>query len=334
MEEIEEKKEISFKKLYFSKLRPILEILESDRKDIVKAKILGTLFIICGILVFTLLGYLDMIKSLEAGFFIIFCFGLPAGYFYFKGSREEMSYKSEYKSKIISAMVKNIGEDLVYTQYAFVSREKFLASNIFRYWVDRYNGDDYIFGTVGKTKIEFSEIHAEYKIEKDDGNGRKRDEWHDIFKGLFFVADFNKEFSACTVVLPDYAQKRFGRFGQTLQELGNQMAGSELVKLENKDFENYFAVYSYNQIEARYVLTPLVMEKLVKLREKLNREIYLSFNNSTMYLCVSFQEELYEPSIWNTLLDLAPVERYYEIIKVMVELVDELNLNTRIWSKE
>lgn len=72
MEEIEGKKEISFKKLYFSKLRPILEILESDRKDIMKAKIFGTLFIICGIFVFTLLGYLDMIKSLEAVFLLFF----------------------------------------------------------------------------------------------------------------------------------------------------------------------------------------------------------------------------------------------------------------------
>ena len=331
---MEENKKISFKKLYFSKLRPMLEILEGDRKDIIKNKFFGTLCICAGAAVVLILAYMDMIKSLAALMFIFFSFGIPALYLFYKSSKELALYKSEYKSKIISALVKNIGDNLLYTQYAFVSRERFLASNIFRYWIDRYNGDDYIFGNVGKTKIEFSEIHAEYKIEKDNGNGRKSEEWHDIFKGIFFVADFNKEFSACTVVFPDFAERRFGKFGQTLQSLGNQMTGSELVKLENTEFEKYFAVFSYNQIEARYVLTPLVMEKLVEFRKKINREIYLSFNNSTMYLGVSFQEKLFEPSLWKTLLDLEPIENYYDIIKTIVELVNELDLNTRIWTKE
>ena len=69
----------------------------------------------------------------------------------------------------------------------------------------RYTGDDYVKGKIGDTYIEFSEIHSEYKTQNN-----KQTTWHIIFKGLFFIANFNKNFKSETLVLPDVAQKAFG----------------------------------------------------------------------------------------------------------------------------
>lgn len=51
---------------------------------------------------------------------------------------------------------------------------------------------------VGSTSIEFSQVHAEYKTETthrdDDGHETTDEHWHTIFQGIFFIADFNKDF--------------------------------------------------------------------------------------------------------------------------------------------
>jgi hypothetical protein len=50
----------------------------------------------------------------------------------------------------------------------------------------------------------------------------------------------------------------------------------EKVKLESIDFENRFIVYSNDQVEARYILTPSFMERLVKLEKMMGDEISFS----------------------------------------------------------
>lgn len=55
-----------------------------------------------------------------------------------------------------------------------------------------YNGKDFVGGKVVDTDIAFSEVHAEYKTETIDMKGRKRTNWHTIFKGVLFVAKFPK----------------------------------------------------------------------------------------------------------------------------------------------
>ena len=61
-------------------------------------------------------------------------------------------------------------------------------------------------------------------------------------KGFFFIADFQKDFQGHTTILRNSLFK--------LSSSGSR------VKLENPDFEKTFDVYSTDQIEARYLLSP------------------------------------------------------------------------------
>ena len=60
---------------------------------------------------------------------------------------------------------------------------------------------DVNYGKIGSTQVEFSEIHAEYKTEYRDSKGRRRVNWHTIFKGLLFSVDFNKHFNVLSKIL-------------------------------------------------------------------------------------------------------------------------------------
>ncbi len=52
---------------------------------------------------------------------------------------------------------------------------------------------------IGYTAVEFSQVHAQYKTESSrtdsDGHTETDEHWHTIFKGIFFIADFNKHFN-------------------------------------------------------------------------------------------------------------------------------------------
>jgi hypothetical protein len=176
-------------------------------------------------------------------------------------------------------------------------------------------------------------VHAEYRSTSTDSKGNTHTEWHTIFKGLLFVGDFNKNFQRTTVVLPDYAEKLLGRWGQKLQGL-TFLSDLKLVKLEDPQFEHEFVVYSQDQVEARYILSTSLMERIVEFKTRTRKDISLSFVGSKVFVAVPHAEDMFEPRLFRTLLDFEAIRQYFEDLNVGVEVVEDLNLNTRIWSKE
>ncbi|MFZ1946750.1 MAG: DUF3137 domain-containing protein [bacterium] len=236
-----------------------------------------------------------------------------------------------FKTRVITRIVAFIDPGLEYWARGHIEPWQFTSSRIFQRAPDRFRGDDHVKGRLGDTRIEFSEIHAEYKTETHGRSGRRRN-WHTIFKGLFFVADFNKQFYGRTVVLPDTAEKVFGGAGSFLQSL-NRGRG-ELVKLEDPEFEKYFVVYGDDQIESRYILSTSLMERIVNFRKKTGRPVHLSFVGSQVFVAVPYTKALFEPKVFTSIVGFSSAEGYFDDLHLAVGIVDDLNLNTRIWTKQ
>jgi hypothetical protein len=62
------------------------------------------------------------------------------------------------------------------------------------------------------------------------------------------------------------------------------------VKLENPGFERIFSVYGDSQQEARYILTPAMMEAMTNNNKQYNRKMYFSFVGSHVYCAISFMQ--------------------------------------------
>jgi hypothetical protein len=161
--------------------------------------------------------------------------------------------------------------------------------------------------------------HFEEEVIYGTNTGRQ------IFKGLFFVADFNKHFRGKTFVLSNDA-------GAKLQAL--HKAKGQSVQLEDPDFKKLFVAYSNDQVEARYILSTTLMERLVNFRRKAKRKIQISFVDSLIYVAIAYDEDLFEPKLFTSMLDLRPLQEYFEIMQLMLGIVDDLNLNQRIWTKQ
>lgn len=237
----------------------------------------------------------------------------------------ELNYKARFKAELIRPIIHFISEDLVYKPQNKISEKDFKKSRLFLQKHSIYDGDDFVVGTIDKTKFHFSELHVQR--ENNDKNRTKST----VFKGLFFIADFNKDFEGSTVLIPNNQLGGFTFF----KKLYGITRREKLVKLEDPKFSKLFTCYSDDDIKARYILSPALMKRILDFKKKYPRnKVYISFVDSRLNIAISFSRNLLEPAYFNTLANFNMIKAYYEDIKFVVDIVDDLNLNTRIWSKK
>lgn len=309
------------KKLYEQELKPQLEGIEKQRKKIKRFFVLAILFA-TGI-------FIAPNFFLRPGWVIVLCI-IAALPFLIIGIIKYTDYRKIFKKEVVTKIINLINPDYEYHPDRHIEGNDFISSEIFKTRYDRLRGDDYIYGIIDKTDFEFSELKAEYKTETTK-DGKRQTEWHTIFQGLFFHADFNKHIEGTTFVLPDRAEKLFGKFGQKFQK---GFGRGDLVKLENPEFEKEFVVYSTGQQEARYILTPTMMEAMVNIKKQIKRKMHFSFTGSRVYCAISFNKTLFEPRVRKSGINYTDIEEMYLLFTLIETIIQEMNLNTRIWTKE
>jgi len=310
----------SFKEFYDAKLLPELKILDKERKQVDRRVLLiGLIAVILIVLTGRIEGNATTYFQILIGLFAFIVISITS-----------RKYRLNFKNNIVLKITAFVDENLVYTPDGFVSREEFTNSGIFQKYCNSFTGEDHFKGKIGKTAIEFSEVVGRHKTTTGTGSKRK-EQYTTIFKGVFFVADFNKNFSGYTLVLPDTAEKMLGKFGQNLQAFSSR---GELIKLEDPEFEKEFCVYSNDQVETRYILSPSLMQRIVEFKRKWNTKVYLSFRDSKVYIAIKMEKNLFETRLFKSIVDYNFIEENIRFLILLTGIVEDLNLNTRIWTKE
>lgn len=308
------------KKFYESELISEIEILEKDRKKIVKkVTIFNIVFItsmILSFLLFEIFLYFTVFLLIGIIFLWIFLY-----------NKTTKNYKSNFKNTVIERIIKFIDKSLNYSPSQYIPESLYMSSKLFLTSPDKYNGDDYVYGKIDKTQMEFSEIHSQYETRDSKGNTT----WHTIFKGIFFVSNFNKNFKGVTVILPDTAQKMFGIVLGNMFQSWNKLRG-ELMKMDDPEFEKQFVVYGSDQIETRYILSTSLMKRILDYKNRTKNNIYLSFIDNKLFFAISYYKNLFEPKLFTSLLNFNLIKEYYEDLELTISIVEDLNLNTRIWA--
>ncbi len=312
---------------YYRDLNPVVKELEKRRQDVkrrvINVSIIAFFIITVAFYALSGIGKGEVNSDLIVGYVAT----LVAAYTVIKRFFSK-DYVDEFKQRVIRPMVEYIDKDLKYTSKAYVPIGIFRKSRIVTERIDRYSGNDYVRGTINGVKIEFSDIHAQ-KVTKDS-KGRKN--YKTLFEGHFLRAEFPKHFIGRTVVLPDLAERTFGSLiGQFLQS--NNFERAELVKMDNPEFEKHFVVYATDQIEARYILSHSMMERILRFRKKVGHDIALSFVGGEMFVAVYYNKDTLEPAIYESLLNYKIAKEYIETLYFALGIVEELQLSKKLWSK-
>jgi len=294
----------SLESFYQSDLLPDLEKLETQRLT-VRKKLIQAILIVAG------LNFVFLFVAGKFGLNLIFSlmFLVLSGIFVFFPwyMKHYRGFQAGFKQAIIPKILSFIGHDLRYSESGMVPEEEFVSSRLFHDKPGDYHGDDLVSGVVGQTTIQFSEVHAKRvdyvkKSSTSGGTQKSQKKYSPIFDGLFFSADFNKSFKGTTVVLPDTAQKMFGSLGQALQAFN--VENGQLIKLEDPEFEELFVVYGQDQVEARYILSPSLMRRIVEFQNHAQKKIRFSFSASKLYVAIPYEKELFEPKLMESLLNI------------------------------
>lgn len=342
----------SLQQIYARELKPVLEALEVERLRL-RNRVLGSVAIALPFVIFAgyFLGLLGWLLGAVGALVFVDRFS--------KAPWEH--YRRQFKHRVVQRLVKHYNPSFSYSAENGISRTVFDSSQMFRRKSDRYHCEDLVSGKIGKTRFRFSEIRAEYKTRSNNG-----DAYNLLFGGIFFVADFNKFFQGTTLIVPNFTG-RMGQAGQVLEGMGTlgriqialplpnpdsskksastQEYPSEPVKLEDPTFEKLFAVYSTDQVEARYILSTSLMQRLVEHCQVVwdsetgaprSSILAIAFANSSVHIAVSTFKNYFEPpSIFqnSTVMTLKDMETYLLDLKLAEDIVETLNLNVRIWGK-
>ncbi len=239
-----------------------------------------------------------------------------------------------FNKNIVPHIVAEFLHDSNFHAEKFISEYEYGNSGLFRQRVDRYNGNNYVSGTLGETFTHFSKLHSEYKTQTHTKNGGTKTTWHTIFKGIFLIADSNKHFQGNTYILPDTAERTLGGVGRWFQEKFGSSGRGEMVYMENPIFEKLYVVYATDPVEARYLLTPSMQQYFIELANYVGKDsIHVSFTDGKLYLALSGSFDLFSLRMNKCLTDPKTIKYYTENLLRILKVIEILDLNTRIWGK-
>ena len=104
------------------------------------------------------------------------------------------------------------------------------------------------------------------------------------------------------------------------------------IKLEDINFSKNFDVYSEDEVEARYLLTPTFIEKLLKLKKVMKADtVKCSFYNNSIMIAVRSEKDFFElGSLFKNVSDLSTIENFYRDISIIFELIEYFKLDVKI----
>ncbi len=260
-----------FNRYYEKELRPKLEVLEVERKEAFKQVWLTA--VIGGGLSAFIFVFLDnaLVFFTVAGVsFFTFAF------FLHKYSKIKEDAKLSVMRVVCASLEFKYSLDPSYRKVEDFRRLDLVSS---------YNRESH--EDEGSGALEGVDFYLqESKLVKITGSGKNKKR-RTIFKGLLCHFDFHKNFNGTTIGKKDYtALVNF--FSDAFQR-------GERVKLEDPEFESKFQVFSTDQVEARYLLTPGFMNRMLEMTRLTHiRNIQFAFDDGKLYMALESSRKFFE----------------------------------------
>lgn len=174
--------------------------------------------------------------------------------------------------------------------------------------------EDLFSGAYKQSRFDLYEAHLEQRSR--DSKGRTR--YTTVFRGQLVRLHFPRNFLGVTIVRRDAGV--FNVFG------GGDVAGRKLEKVGLvSEFEKAFEVWSTDQVEARYLLHPTMMARLLDLEKTLHaRRLRCAFQDGDMLIAVE-GGNLFEPGdLFKPLVDPARARRIVDEIAGVVKVMEQV----------
>ena len=266
------------------------------------------------------------------------------------------AYILDCKKLLFKPIIELFVVNIDYFPQKFFKYEKVIGSNLFpnlpediniynknnnnkknSYSKFHFKGSDKVQGYLGDNYIEFCELDISESYESGAGD-TSGSTYRDIFHGLFLIADY-KKIQYKTLLQSEFLGNLTSEFNMYYLNLRDNIKLKK-IEVQNFKFNKHFSVYGQDDIEARKILSPIILENLGNFAEENNMTIKLSFINNQVFIALGIGQ-IFEPDLRDVLplkkinLDLIEkdAERIYNEMTLISEIVKDLRLNSHIQSK-
>ena len=189
---------------------------------------------------------------------------------------------------------------------------------------ERSRFEDLWLGSVGDHSFQVYEA----KLEVERSNG-KSSYWETVFDGSISTIAFARRFNGVTLV--ERAGQRKRLFGLLGEKDSIKLAGLELSKVDMVDprFGEEFAVWSNDQVEARYLVHPAYVERLMAVEQAFTGEkVRCLFNGGQLVVALE-SGNLFESGSLDSSRDRDLLATTIDQFGTLVDLAAELNERAR-----
>ena len=222
--------------------------------------------------------------------------------------------QNKYKTQVVNYALQ--GETFQFDQHGIISRRIYQEARLPMDY-DIYEGEDLLCiaipnneGKPTDVKLIIGDVKT-IRIEQDEEGREQR---YTLYNGVLGCITFPFNFKcAMTINRHNYA------FGM----------GLEKVELEGIEFNKKFAIKASDQIEARYILTTDVMQKLDKIAQHI-RDLGLVFHGNKMFITFP-KNKLFNVKVNGKEINGGVFESFYDDIEVIMSLIKEIQENDKVF---
>ncbi len=316
-----------------SDLQEDLEKIEQNRKTGMSKYfiyLIPTVLIVVGWLAFQTGIFTGKIKidpmNFMYGFLVVsVIYGIIMFFVSQKNKNAEVgeSFELEFKTKIFNKIINFINPNFKYILHGHINLNEFLEMGFFENKNYDISGNDQIIGKHSGVPFQLCDLSV-----LRTRNFSKENESPDVvLSGQVFIAKFNKSFKNEVYLVAKKIEKTFSS-GDTdlhLDYLGKK------VKLEDLEFMKMFNVYSSDPIEARYILSTAMMERIKEVVKTTKGNYLISFRNNRISIANNSNKNNFEVSMFKSITKTNQVQQFYTDLCKQLKMIDDLKLNINIW---
>lgn len=290
----------SFQRTYIEKVKPMEEVLEQDKSKVY-------IKIAISVIITTLIEAFLVLTTLGSKEYAILFYPFIILGFYISSVIRKFVIK--VKETVFPELFRSIDPNLSYDGKIQFTYQTYRDSNLFSSTNTQFIPSDFL-----STKIAGRDvIMSELKVEAGSGKNRKT-----VFEGVFINVTLDKNIESFIKIISN-STKDFGII-KTL------FPNEDKVNLENMEFEEIYDVYCKDQIYARKIITLPFMEKLIYATNKLEREIRVSFRNSSVYIAIEGIEIINDSGLFTKKIDMFNIAKELDSTMEVIKTIEYLNL--------
>lgn len=300
--------------LFEREIAPALATLEAERKTKVSR---FWSFLVGGVVGGAVLGAVGQSVFQEDAFVVIFVIAvvIAAIVGYYPLTKVSKNAKEQILGIIAPALDLSFTSDIPYpATFAEFNRYGCLPGH------DRSGFEDQWSGSHRGRGFLLYEAHLESESRDKDG----KTEWTTVFRGQLIRLELLRPLHSTTVLKRDAGIfNKFTSPGDGFKRVGFPVS----------TFEKAFEAWGTDQMEARYILDPIVMEKLIALETTLSGgKIRAIFENDAAYLMVEGRDLFEMDNMFKTLLNPANTQRIAGEVESLRSIMDVLADRTPVAS--